>query len=241
MRPAPPLIGALALLLHATVAQADVAAAPEPSCPPGTTPRSDHYGAYCQPPPPTSCPPGHLSRTTRDQAYCEPPPSVPCPRGSYWSSSSATDASCRAHRRCDQSPCSDAGECVDTAFCVVEERDSRRISERVTGSCEGDAVCSGEARCVRAARCTPRGASSPPRESPSPSGTPSPGASSEPGGVGGPAPSDSRGCSGYQLGAVGGGAVALALVAAFALVRRRAPARAKLKASRKRRAKRSRG
>jgi hypothetical protein len=143
----------LALHLGAGRARADVVEPPPAHCPPGHTPRTGHEGPYCDPRPlPRECPPDYQPRVIRRERYCEPPPPRPCPPGSYWTSSGADHAYCRAAPSCDYCPSGQV--CINASLCVrVLDQWPDRNVERVSGICHSESDCPEGERCLRTRRC----------------------------------------------------------------------------------------
>lgn len=136
-------------------ALADVVPPPPADCPEGTTPRTSHYGPYCEPPPPESCPPGHLPLVYMDKAFCEPPPPVVCPPGSFWTSKGPDNLYCHGGRPCEEYPCPEGHTCTESSLCVRQERQFRMMYEVVSKICEADGDCDEGETCVSAKRCDP--------------------------------------------------------------------------------------
>jgi hypothetical protein len=125
-----------ALLLYSTVAFADVV------------------------PPPPKCPAGHRGVTGHRGPYCEPPPPKGgCPAGSFWTSTSPTDAWCNGtYRYCEGKEEAKDPHCKKTALCVEQlERicgfrtaceGQKYIEERVHGSCGDGGRCAAPSKCV---------------------------------------------------------------------------------------------
>jgi len=142
-------------VLFALPARADVVPPPPDDCPAGTTPRTNHFGPYCEPPPPESCPDGHVAKVYLDKAYCEPPPAEVCPPGSHWISQGPDDLYCRGGRPCGEYDCPEGDTCVESSLCVRQVRQFRMMYEVASKVCEADGDCDEGETCVTAKRCDP--------------------------------------------------------------------------------------